>query len=86
MLLRWQRRSMEGYMKANEGRFSTLQIIRKHEHKQSEVYLNRKPHISFKSILACLYKNACQQASQSSWNFSEYKIKYWRSKNSVTRQ
>lgn len=52
MLLIRQKRSMEDNMKTNEGRLSTLQIVRKYEPKESKVYLNRKLDISVKSIQA----------------------------------
>jgi len=76
---------MEDNMKTNEGRLSTLQIVRKYEPKESKVYLNRKLDISVKSIQAWLCEN-CLQASQTNWNSLEYKIKYWIFKNSATRQ
>jgi len=80
-----QRRSTEDNMKTDEGRLSTLQIVSKYETKDSKVYLNRKLDTSVKSIQAWLCEN-CHQASQSSWNSFGYKIKYWRFKNSATRQ
>jgi hypothetical protein len=52
LLLIRQRRSMDDNMKTNEGRLSTLQILRKYEIKESKVYLNRKLDISVKSIQA----------------------------------
>ena len=76
---------MEDNMKTNEGRLSTLQIARKYEPKESKVYLNRKLDISVKSIRAWLCEN-CYQASKSSWDSLGYKLKYWRFKNSATRQ
>jgi hypothetical protein len=85
LLLIRQNRSMEDNMKTNEGRLSTLQIVRKYEPKERKVYLNRKLDISVKSIQARLCENF-HQASQSKWNSLGYKIKYWIFKNSATRQ
>jgi len=67
---------MEDNMKTNEGRLSTLQIVRKYEPKESKAYLNRKLDISVKSIQAWLCENCYQASKQEQLGFSwvQYKI------------